>query len=96
MNATSIVSVSAAIVAVVLFAVAYGKYRTAAKLAETWKTLAGLKETYANELNKLLAEKEAALRKSEAARLAKMPASDIADLFSGMYGPKAGSGKSGR
>jgi hypothetical protein len=93
MNWLTVSSAAAAVVAVVLLAVSYGKYRAAAKLASTWEALARTKEAYANTLQSKLAEKEAALRKSEAARLSAMPASDLADLFRGMYGPRGPSRK---
>lgn len=93
MNATSLISVSAAVVAVVLLVVAYGKYRAAAKLASTWKALALAKEKHAKTLETQLAAKEAALRDSEKARLARMPPAELADVFRGMYGPRRTPGK---
>lgn len=88
MNAITLTSAAIAVIALVLLAVAYGKYRAAAKLASTWEDLAHLKDAYANKFQAELASKEEQLRKSEKARLAAMPASDLADLFRGMYGPR--------
>jgi hypothetical protein len=93
MQLFAIISAALAVLALVGLAVAYGKYRAQARLAASWAALAKSKELYANTLKTELGAKEEALRASEKARLARMPASELADVFRGMYGPKRTPGK---
>lgn len=93
MEILAIVTSSGAVVAIVILAVLYGKYRAAAKAASSWEALARAKDVYATKLKEQLAAKETVLRAAEKARLANMPADAIVDLFRGMYGPRGPAGK---